>query len=97
MSRDAAKTDKQAAPAEKPVTGKKALPTNCQQCNKRIRRKNWYYRNGRYFCGDKCSKTNAEKIAQEKVKAAETAKAAKEAEAAKAKEGSGAAPEATAA
>jgi len=29
---------------EKPATGKKARPTNCAECNKRIRRKNWFSR-----------------------------------------------------
>ncbi len=93
MSADAAKTDKKPeAAAEKPATGKKALPTNCQQCNKRIRRKNWLYRNGKYFCGDKCAKTQMQKNVEEKAKAAEAAKAKKEGEGA-----APAAPEATAA
>ena len=57
------------APAEAAKSGKKALPTNCAQCNIRIRRKAWYYRNGKYFCGKNCAKLHAEKQLQEKEKA----------------------------
>lgn len=35
---------------------KKSWPTNCAQSNKRIRRKDWYYRNGKYFANKKCFK-----------------------------------------
>ena len=54
---------------------KKSSPTNCLQSNKRIRRKDWYCRNGRYFANKQCFKLYA---AQE----AEKAKKSKEAEAA---------------
>ena len=84
MSADQAKTkpaaaekpagDKAAA-AEKPATGKKAQPTNCAQCNVRIRRKSWYYRNGKHFCGPNCAKLYREKQAGEKEKAQAEAQA----------------------
>ena len=51
---------------------KKSWPTNCVQSNKRIRRKDWYYRNGKYFANKKSYQLF---IAQE----AEKAKKAKEA------------------
>lgn len=52
---------KKAVPAETPTAGrvpkkKKAWPTNCAQSNKRIRRKNWYYRDGKYFANKQCFK-----------------------------------------
>ena len=33
---------------------KKTRPTNCVQSNKRIRRKDWYYRDGKYFANKQC-------------------------------------------
>ena len=42
--------------AEKSVKKKKLRPTNCAQSNKRIRRKDWYYRNGKYFANKKSFK-----------------------------------------
>lgn len=56
VSADSAKTSSE----EK---NKKERVTNCTQCNKRVRRKNWYYRNGKYFCSKGCSKTYAAKNA----------------------------------
>lgn len=44
-----------AEPVKKPKK-KKTLPTNCLQSNKRIRRKDWYYRNGNYFANKQCFK-----------------------------------------
>ena len=39
-----------AAEVETKTLRKKELrPTNCAQSNKRIRRKDWYYRDGKYF------------------------------------------------
>ncbi len=76
MSADeAAQTQKpKSAEAEKPAKGKKALPANCAQCNKRIRRKTWYYRNGKHFCGKPCAKKHMEKLQEDKAKAAAGAK-----------------------
>ncbi len=39
--------------------------TNCASCGKLIRRKEMYYRNGKYFCGKRCFKKMQEKMAQE--------------------------------
>jgi formylmethanofuran dehydrogenase subunit E len=38
---------------------------NCTQCNKSLKRHQWYYRNGKYFCNKKCFKKQAEKEKQE--------------------------------
>ena len=45
---------------------KKSRPTNCIQSNKRIRRKDWYYRDGKYFANKQCYHLF---VAQEKEKA----------------------------
>jgi len=45
-------------------------PTNCPVCNKRLSRKQWYYRNGQYYCKKRCWET-----AQEKAKEDAAAKA----------------------
>jgi len=67
------------APAtpEKPgkVKKKSLRPTNCTQSNKRIRRKDWYYRNGKYFASKQCYKLYAADEAKKKSKAADEAKA----------------------
>lgn len=84
---------KAAVPAE--LTGrspkkKKSKPTNCLQSNKRIRRKDWYYRNGKFFANKQCfrlwqaqeeekavkAKADAAAKAEADAKAAEEAKAA---------------------
>ena len=44
------------APAGRKPEKKKSRPTNCVQSNKRIRRKDWYYRNGKYFANKQCFK-----------------------------------------
>lgn len=64
--------------AEKKPKKKDTLPTNCAQTNARIRRKNWYYRNGQYFSSKAAAKAYAVKKAEEKKKAeaAEAEKAA---------------------
>ncbi len=51
---------KEAAPEK---TKKSEKPKNCAQCNKPIKRKNWYYRNGKYFCGKGCWKLSHKKAA----------------------------------
>ncbi|MBI3996037.1 MAG: hypothetical protein HY352_00105 [Candidatus Omnitrophica bacterium] len=50
----------------------------CTSCGKRLNRKQWYYRNGKYFCKKRCWVTESEKTASE----AKKAEAAKEAPAA---------------
>jgi hypothetical protein len=73
-----AEETKTAAPAEAPakMKKKKTRPTNCVQSNKRIRRKDWYYRNGKYFANKQCFKLYAAQEAEKAQKAAEAAKAA---------------------
>ena len=86
MAEEAAKEEKKApegAPAE--TTGrkpkkKKSRPTNCTQSNKRIRRKDWYYRNGKYFANKKCFKLFVAQEAEKAKKAKEAAAAAPAAE-----------------
>ncbi len=38
-------------------------PQTCSQCKKRLSRKQWYYRDGNYFCSKGCWKTSKEKEA----------------------------------
>jgi hypothetical protein len=73
----AAKTDAAQA-TEKAPKKKKLRPTNCAQSNKRIRRKDWYYRDGVYFANKKNHKLWAAKKAEEKAKAAAKEKEAAE-------------------
>lgn len=51
------------AKEKKPVTEK---PTNCSKCNKRLKRKSWYYRNGNYYCTKRCWKLTNKKKEQTK-------------------------------
>lgn len=76
----------EAPAATEKVKKKKLRPTNCAQSNKRIRRKDWYYRDGKYFANKKCYKLYA---------TAEAEKAAKEKAAAEAKTETPAAPSAS--
>ena len=62
--------------ANKKLKKKKLRPTNCAQSNKRIRRKDWYYRNGKYFANKKSFKLHQDQEAQKTKKAAEETKAA---------------------
>ena len=39
-------------------------PQTCFQCKKRLSRKQWYYRNGAYFCKKRCWVTEREKAVQ---------------------------------
>ena len=57
-------------------------PATCTSCGKRLNRKQWYYRNGQYFCKRRCWVTEQEKAATEAAKIKEAA-AAKEASAKK--------------
>ena len=77
--------EENAKPAAAPTPEKKAAasrPTNCSQCNKRIRRKSWYYRYGKHFCGKNCSKTYWTKQRDEKKKTQESKSAVEAAAAA---------------
>ena len=37
----------------------------CAQCGKRLNRKHWYYRNGKYYCTSRCFETERAKAASE--------------------------------
>jgi hypothetical protein len=65
-----------AAGETKKLKKKKSRPSNCAQSNKRIRRKDWYYRDGKYFANKQCFKLFAEQAAEKAGKAKEAAKAA---------------------
>lgn len=65
----------EAKPAEKKAEAKKKeKPANCAGCNKSIRKKRWYYRNGKTYCTKRCWQT-AEKKSKEEKAAAEKAAA----------------------
>lgn len=51
--------EQEKGPAEK--VGRR--PVNCSQCKKRLSRKQWYYRDGNYFCSKGCWKASKEKKA----------------------------------
>jgi hypothetical protein len=70
------KADGAAAAGEKKPRRKALRPTNCIQSNKRIRRKDWYYRDGKYFANKQCYKLYVQQEAAKKAKEAEAAKAA---------------------
>lgn len=73
-----AEAEKKAAaeqPAEK-VKKKKLRPTNCVQSNKRIRRKDWYFRDGNYFASKAAYKLWAAAQKAEKAKKAAEKQAA---------------------
>lgn len=71
-----AEASPEAAPGRKPKK-KKSRPTNCTQSNKRIRRKDWYYRNGKFFANKKAFKLFTAQEAEKKVKAKEAEALAK--------------------
>ena len=41
----------------------------CTSCGKRLTRKQWYYRNGKYFCKKRCWDTEQEKAKQQEAPA----------------------------
>lgn len=59
---------------EKKPRAKSLWPTNCAQSNKRIRRKDWYYRDGKYFANKQCHKLWVTQEAEKKAKAEAEAK-----------------------
>jgi hypothetical protein len=69
-----AKTETAEAPVKK-LKKKKSRPTNCAQSNKRIRRKDWYYRDGKYFANKQCFHLYEEQEAGKQKKAQEEAAA----------------------
>lgn len=63
---EAAVAPQAAAPAEakkeeKVEKIKKEKPANCGGCNKSIKKKRWYYRDGKYFCSKRCFKSTIKK------------------------------------
>ena len=52
----------------------------CASCGKRLNRKQWYYRNGKYFCKKRCWVTESEKAQQEAGKAEASNAAPKDAQ-----------------
>jgi hypothetical protein len=61
-----AKKEPAAAPAGKTEAGEKPArvkASNCVVCNKVLKRGNWYYRNGKFFCTKRCWKKSTEKVA----------------------------------
>jgi hypothetical protein len=70
----------------KPPSKKKSWAQNCVETNARIRRKNWYYKNGKYFASKAASDDHFKKLAEEKLKAEQEAAAAKQAAAKAAEE-----------
>lgn len=79
MAEEAKSGSAAAAETQEKVKKKKLRPTNCAQSNKRIRRKDWYYRNGKYFANKQCSKLFVEQEAAKAKKAQEAASAGAEA------------------
>ena len=57
--------EKAAAAEEKVIVYKKEKPTNCEECNKALSKKSWYYRNGNYYCNKKCWKAFSMKAQEE--------------------------------
>lgn len=62
-------------PAPEKIKKKKLRPTNCAQSNKRIRRKDWYFRDGKYFANKQCFKLWMKQEAEKAKKAADEAAA----------------------
>lgn len=50
------------APAQ-PQAAVRVKASNCTTCNKVLKRGNWYYRNGKFFCNKRCWKKSTEKVA----------------------------------
>jgi formylmethanofuran dehydrogenase subunit E len=62
---EAPKVETPKADAPKPEEKKKEKPSNCAVCNKSIKKKRYYYRNGKYFCTQRCFKTTVKKASPE--------------------------------
>ena len=58
---EAAKAEAPKAEAPKQEKKAKEKPENCAVCNKSIKKKRYYYRNGKYFCTKRCFKTTVKK------------------------------------
>jgi len=62
---EAPKAEAPKAEAAKPEEAKKVKPSNCAVCNKSIKKKRYYYRNGKYYCTQRCFKTTVKKASPE--------------------------------
>ena len=83
---DEAKKQEAAEAVKEKVKKKKIRPTNCAQSNKRIRRKDWYYRDGKYFANKQAYVLFVKAEAEKKQKAKEAAAVAEAASAPKTSE-----------
>jgi len=52
----------------KKVPGAAEKPTNCMKCNKRLKRKAWYYKNNGYYCSKGCWQQAVKALAAKKDK-----------------------------
>ena len=50
---------------EEKAAPKKEKPSNCAGCNKSIKKKRWYYRNGKFYCTYRCWKSTIKKEPKE--------------------------------
>ena len=50
-------------------------PSACASCAKRLSKKQWYYRNGQFYCKRRCWETAKDKAASTETKQTESAKA----------------------
>jgi ribonuclease E len=57
----AAEAPKAETPKAEEKKAEKLKPVNCAVCNKSIKKKRYYYRNGKYFCTKRCWATTAKK------------------------------------
>jgi len=57
---DQAQPKEEKKPEEKKPCQKIRI-TNCVKCNKSLKKGNWYYKNGKYFCNKRCWKAAAQK------------------------------------
>ena len=73
---EAPKADTPKAEEKKAEEKKKEKPVNCAVCNKSIKKKRYYYRNGKFFCTKRCWKTTIKK--EEKAAGAENPSDAKD-------------------
>ena len=54
-------TQKEGGQKEPSAQQKSEKPKNCVRCNKPVKRKTWYYRNGKFYCGKGCWKLSQQK------------------------------------
>ena len=76
MADEAKKSEAAVPAAAEKVKKKKLRPTNCAQTNKRIRRKDWYYRGGKYFTNKQAYRLFVAAETEKKAKAKQAAEAA---------------------